>query len=137
MARLKVKIIDIGNIQCREVLVNELISRIGSEDFDFNKISIHIKGKSPSPFIADVGKAIKSLERYYSCNKHLIRTFNSEQIIGRKQLAKMLSISRPTLNKWIVHGFIRPTPLKCMQGETFPVQDVLTQLFLYKKTEKL
>lgn len=136
MARLKVKIIDIDELQCKKALVDELKSQTGFEDFDFNKISIHIKGKSPPPFIVDVDKAIKSLERYSSCNKHLIKTFNSEQIIRRKQLAKMLGISRPTLNKWIAHGFIKPMSLKCMEGETFPVQDVLRQLFSYRKTRK-
>jgi Predicted transcriptional regulator len=135
MARLKVKIISIDELQCKEAIVSGLKSRIDTEDYDLNKISIHIKGKSHPPFIFDVDKAIKSLERYYSCNKHLIETFNSEQIIRRKQLAKMLGISRPTLNKWIAHGFIQPLPLKCMYGDTFPVQDVLKQLFIYRKTK--
>lgn len=81
MARLKVKIIDIHELQCKEVIIDELKSRVGFENFDLNKISIQIKGKSPPPFIADVDKAIKSLERYYSCNKRLIKTFNSEQCI--------------------------------------------------------
>lgn len=136
MARLKVKIIDIHELKCKEAIIDELKSRVGFENFDFNKVSILVKSKSPPPFIADVDKAIKSLERFYSCNRHLIKTFNLEQIIRRKQLAEMLGISRPTLNKWIASGFIKPTPLRCMQGETFPVQDVLRQLFQYKKMKK-
>jgi predicted DNA-binding transcriptional regulator AlpA len=132
MARLKTKIISINGFQCKEAFINELKSQIDSRNYDFNKVFIYIKGKSPPPFIANIDRAIESLERYYICNKHLIQTFNSEQIIRRKQLAKMLGISRPTLNKWIYHGFIQPVPLRCMQGETFPVQDVLKQLIAYK-----
>ncbi len=132
MPRLKTRVISIDDLKCKEVLINELMAEIGAEDYDFNKISVHVKSKGPPPFIANVDKAIKSLERYYLCNKHLIKTFKSEQIIRRKQLAKMLGISRPTLNKWISHGFIQPVSLRCMQGETFPVQDVLKQLISYK-----
>ena len=49
------------------------------------------------------------------------------KIISKKDFAKMMKISRPTLDKWIKDGFIQPEKL-ARTLEVYPVDAVLEQL---------
>jgi predicted site-specific integrase-resolvase len=54
---------------------------------------------------------------------------NGEALVSKKQIAKMLKISRPTLDKWINDGFITPVKSKFLRGTLiFPPDLVLQQL---------
>lgn len=132
MSRRKMKKIELAELKCGSLVMEELESMPELSGFDSGTAILIIKGKSPAPLIRDIGKAIKNLERYEAVNKHLITTYAGQQIIHKKQLARMLGISRPTLDKWIENGFISPVPLKCIHGETFPIREILNQLRLHE-----
>ena len=54
------------------------------------------------------------------------------RMTSKKDLAKMMKISRPTLDKWIRDGFIQPHRL-ARSLEIFPVGAVLEQLEKQRK----
>ena len=78
-----------------------------AEGYDMDSIEITIK-KKHQPYIQNVDRAILNLQRYYAANKQYIETLDGWQIISKKDLAKMMRVSRPTLDKWIENGFITP-----------------------------
>ena len=52
----------------------------------------------------------------------------------KKDIVKMLKISRPTLNKWIKDGFVSSVKSKVMDNtEIFPPDLILAQLQSQKK----
>jgi hypothetical protein len=66
-------------------------------------------------------------------NKEFIQVFNGEAMVSKKDIAKMLKISRPTLNKWIKDGFIAPVKSKVISNlEIFPPCIILEQLLNQK-----
>ncbi|MDR0681934.1 MAG: hypothetical protein LBG15_08840, partial [Dysgonamonadaceae bacterium] len=67
-------------------------------DYDMNTIEISVK-KKIIPHIQDIDKAIDNLKRYMMVNKEFIQVFNAEAMVSKKDIARMLKISRPTLNK--------------------------------------
>ena len=56
-------------------------------------------------------------------NKEFIRMVNGEEIVLKKDIAKMLKVSRPTLDKWIKEGFISSVKSEVMDN-TSAVFDV-------------
>ncbi len=111
-----------------EVIVSELSKNpILAADYDMKSIEIIIKKKAP-PFIKDVDKAIKNLQYYYAANKQFIETFNGKQLIFKMDLAKMMKISRPTLDRWIKNEFIKPSPIPGTPFECFQIDEVIEQL---------
>jgi predicted DNA-binding transcriptional regulator AlpA len=72
--------------------------------------------KKYTPQIRDIDRAINNLTRYLTNNPNSIETVNGESLVSKKQIAKMLKISRPTLDKWIKEGFITPIKSKFLRG---------------------
>ena len=102
-----------------------------AEDYDMDSIEITIK-KKHQPYIQDIDKAILNLQRYYAANKQYIETFNGWQIISKKDLAKMMKVSRPTLDKWIENGFIKPAQIPNAPITSFQIDEVIDQLLKQK-----
>ena len=98
-----------------------------AEDYDMDSIEITIK-KKHQPYIQDVDRAILNLQRYYAANKQHIETFDGWQIISKKDLAKMMKVSRPTLDKWIENGFIKPSQIPNTPIISFQIDEVINQL---------
>ena len=98
-----------------------------AEDYNMESIEITIK-KKHNPYIQDVDKAILNLQYYYAANKQRIETINGWQIISKKYLAKMMKISRPTLDKWIENGFIKPAQIPNTPIISFQIYEVIDQL---------
>jgi len=83
-----------------DVIVAELQKNPELVDYDMGTIEISIK-KKITPRIQDIDSAIANLKRYLAINKEHIQIINGEMIVTKKDMARMLKISRPTLDKWI------------------------------------
>lgn len=136
MGRRKTTTIAIRELKCFPTILKELQTLPGFADYEIKEGIICLKGKKAPAFILDVDKAISNLKRYQLVNQHLIPTLGQHQIIRRVRLAKILGISRPTLNQWIANNFISPLIVPNIPGEIFPLDKVLSQLIFYKKNNK-
>ena len=110
-----------------ETLINELSDNPLFADYDLDTLKLTMLKKKAPPRIKDVDKAIKNLKWHVDSNSSRIETFMGHQIINKKDLAKMMKVSRPTLDKWINDGFIQSVLLGG-KVEIYPVDAVLEQL---------
>lgn len=109
-------------------IVSELQKNPELADYDMETIEISVK-KKITPRIRNIDKAIDNLKRYIAVNKEFIQIVNNEAIVSKKDIAKMLKISRPTLDKWIREGFVSPTKSKVLPNtDIFPPDLILKQL---------
>ena len=128
MPRRKKQIIKAKELRIFQDLVSELSRNPElAEDYDMESIEITIKKKVPR-IIKDVDKAIRNLQHYYAANKQFIETVNGKQIIFKSDLAKMMKVSRPTLDRWIKNEFIKPSPIPGISFESFQIDEVIEQL---------
>ena len=117
------------------VIVAELQQNPELADYDMGTIEISIK-KKITPRIQNIDLAIANLKRYIAINKELIQTVNDEMIVSKKEIARMLKISRPTLDKWIMEEFITPVQSSVLRDTIiFPPDQILKQL-QNKKSKK-
>jgi hypothetical protein len=133
MPRRKLYKISAKDTSIYDVIVSELQKNSElAADYDMNTIEISVK-KKITPHIQDIDKAIDNLTRYMMVNKEFIQVFNGEAMVLKKDIARMLKISRPTLNKWIKDGFITPVKSKTISSlEIFPPDIILEQLLNQK-----
>lgn len=111
-----------------DVIVAELQQNPELADYDMGTIEISIK-KKITPRIQDIDSAIANLKRYLAINRELIQTVNGEMIVTKKDIARMLKISRPTLDKWIREEFITPVQSGVLSDtKIFPPDQILKQL---------
>ena len=111
-----------------DVIVSELQKNPELADYDMETIEISVK-KKITPRIQNVDLAINNLTRYIAVNKEYIQTINGEMLVSKKEIAKMLKISRPTLDKWIKEKFITPLRSEVLpNAEVFPPDLILKQL---------
>lgn len=111
-----------------DVIVSELQKNPELANYDMETIEISVK-KKITPRIRNIDKAINNLTRYIAVNKEYIRIMNGETIVSKKEIVKMLKISRPTLDKWIKEKFITPVKSEVLpNAETFPPDLILKQL---------
>lgn len=116
-----------------EAIVAELQRNPELADYDMETIEISVK-KKITPRILNVDRAIDNLKRYIVVNKEFIQIVNGEAIVSKKDIARMLNISRPTLDKWIRDGFIIPVQSNVLPNtEVFPPDQILEQLQNQKK----
>jgi len=128
MSRRKKITIQAKDTSIHDLIVSELSKNTElAEDYDMDSIEITIK-KRYDPHIQDVDKAIRNLEYYYAANKQYIEAINEKQLIFKKDIAKMMKISRPTLTKWLKDGFIQPSRIPNTPFECFQVEEVIEQL---------
>lgn len=111
-----------------DVIVAELQQNPELADYDMETIEISIKKKF-TPRIQDIDLAISNLKRYIAINKEHIQIINGEMIVAKKDMARMLKISRPTLDKWIRDEFITPVQSSVLPDiKIFPPDQILEQL---------
>jgi hypothetical protein len=127
MPRRKQITVPIKNLSVYESLIKELSENPLLEDYDIDTVQLTILKKKAPPRIKDVDKAIESLRWYAASNSDRIEVVMEHQIINKKELARMMKISRPTLDKWIRDGLIQPKKL-ARTLEIYPVDTVLEQL---------
>lgn len=118
-----------------DVIVAELQQNPELADYDMGTIEISIK-KKITPRIQNIDLAIANLIRYIAINREHIQTINGEMIVSKKEIARMLKISRPTLDKWIREEFVTPVRSSVLKDTIiFPPDQILTQL-QNKKSKK-
>ena len=111
-----------------DVVVAELQQNPELADYDMETIEISLKKKF-TPRIQNIDLAIDNLKRYLAINKEQIQTINGEMIVAKKDIARMLKITRPTLDKWIRDGFITPVQSIVLPDiKIFPPNQILEQL---------
>ena len=111
-----------------DIIVAELQQNPELADYDMGTIEISIK-KKITPRIQNIDLAIANLERYISINRDHIQTINGEMIVTKKEIARMLKISRPTLDKWIREEFITAVQSSVLKDtKIFPPDQILKQL---------
>jgi len=111
-----------------DVIVAELQQNPELAHYDMGTIEISIK-KKITPRIQDIDSAIANLKRYLAINREHIQTINGEMIVTKKDIARMLKISRPTLDKWIREEFITPIQSSVLSDtKIFPPDQILKQL---------
>ena len=111
-----------------DVIVAELKKNPKLAEYDMETIEISIKQKI-TPRIQNVDLAIANLKRYIAVNKEHIQTINGEMIVSKKEITRMLKISRPTLDKWIREKFIIPVQSSVLLDTIiFPPDQILKQL---------
>ncbi|WP_167616045.1 hypothetical protein [Maribellus sediminis] len=133
MPRRKQYKIPAREMEVYDAIVAELQQKPELADYDMNTLEISVK-KKINPRIQNIDKAIENLERYMVVNKEFIRIVNGEAIVLKKDISKMLKVSRPTLDKWIKDGFISSVKSEVMDNtEIFPPDLILEQLQNQKK----
>ena len=115
-----------------DILLEELSENPLWDDYDLNTVKLTILKNTPPPRIKDVDKAIENLKWYSVVYSNCIEIYDGQQIVIKKDLARILKVSRPTLDKWIKDGFIRPLKIDSTL-EVFPLDAVLEQLEKQRK----
>lgn len=96
-------------------------------DYDMDSIEITIT-KKHQPYIQDVDKAISNLQHYYAANQKFIEHFNGKPIISKYLLAKMMKVSRPTVDQWLEKGFISQYVMTGINISSFDIDEGIEQL---------
>lgn len=125
--RKEIKIPALG-LKCFDAIQSELSGHAELADYDFSTLTLTVKKKKNPPYIRDIDTPIANLERYARNNAHLIEYYEDEQLILKKDLARMMKISRPTLDKWIEAGFIKRGSSKYLNMELYQIDSVIQQL---------
>lgn len=129
MPRRKELKISVSELHCHNLLIAELKRNPLLADFDLSSIELNIKHNKPKPVLKkETNELVNNLLRYQSANKERIPTVDGMQIINKKLLARMLKVTRSTVDSWIKKGFIRPTPIADIEGVFFQVNELIGQL---------
>lgn len=129
MPRTKELKIKVSELDCYSQLVAELNKNPLLTDYDLSTIELKVKHRKPKPILKkDVGELINNLLRYQSANRERIPTLDGVQLINKQLLARMLKITRATLDSWIQKGFIQPSRIVDIEGDFFQVDKVIGQL---------
>lgn len=137
MARRKVHKIPAKEISICKEIIDELRKRSDFAEYDLSTIEISAK-KKVVPRIRNIDRAIDNLKRYIAINHDFIKTIHGVPVTSKKEIVKMLRVSRPTLDKWISDGFI--TPIRsgvCSSKEFFPPEQILKQLQNQKENQTM
>jgi len=113
-------------------LIEELSANPLLENYDLSSLKLTILKNKPPPRIKDVEKAIENLKWYSVVYSSCVEIFDGQQVVIKKDLARMMKVSRPTLDKWIKDGFIRPLKIDSTL-EVFSLDAVLEQLEKQRK----
>lgn len=129
MPRTKKLKINVSELGCYSQLVAELNKNPLLADYDLSTIELKVKHNKPQPILKkDVSELINNLLRYQSANCERIPTLDGVQLINKKLLARMLRVTRVTLDSWIKKGFIQPSRIADIEGDFFQVDKTIEQL---------
>lgn len=107
MPRRKVLTIDVSQLKrCTDVylaLKNDPIF----EEYDLSTLTISVKAKI-TPVIKNAERAASNLENFLVANPACYEEFNDVKYVTKQKLAKMMRVSRTTLDKWFNDGLIIP-----------------------------
>jgi len=132
MPRRKQTTIPVEKLSVYDTLIEELSKNPLWDDYDLSTVKLTILKNKPPPHIKDVDKAIENLKWYAVVYSSCIEIFDEQKVVIKKDLARMMKVSRPTLDKWIKDGFIRPQKIDSTL-EVFSLDAVLEQLEKQRK----
>lgn len=135
MPRRKKQIIPVKDLAISSKIVKELEQRPELADYDMDTLQITIL-KKHKPKIQNLDKAISNLKRYWAINEKHITVRNREVDVFKTDIIKMMKISRPTLDKWVNDGNIKPQYSSFFKQYIFPPKLILEQLERYKEENK-
>ncbi|MFR9548242.1 MAG: hypothetical protein SNG27_09235 [Rikenellaceae bacterium] len=139
MPRRKTLTLDLDALECGDKIYQLLYDCDELIDYDLSTLKITVQEEIENK-IKDIDKVIRNLERYMAINPNYSDVENGNNLVKKQTLAKMLGVSRVTLNKWFRDGLLyresyhTPGTLKAVD----PI-DILEQLKKYNsftKTEK-
>lgn len=98
------------------------------EGYDLSTLTISVKAKI-TPAIKNAERAAMFLESYLAANPDCYEVFQDVRYVTKQKLAKMMRVSRSTLDKWLDDELIVPI---CVGGgvpiEVFDPYEILAQL---------
>lgn len=129
MPRRKELTVEVKNLDNSDKIVSLMKSDPMFEGYDFSTLTLKIKAEI-NPVIKDAKRAAMFLQHYLAANPGCIEYFeNDEPTTGKKQLARMMRISRTTLDKWIKDGLIPVRKSKYIKSmEIYDVNDIMEHL---------
>lgn len=130
MPRRKQTTLKIQDIKLSEEIINLLKQEPQFEGCDFTTVKVSAL-ETIEPKIKDIDRAIDNLERYLYINKNCCETFDDLRYVEKQKLAKMLKVSRSTLDRWVENGFVKPHTLEGI-GDIYDPFQILDQLKSYK-----
>ena len=132
MPRRKQITIQVEKLTVYDNLIEELSENPLLNDYDLSTVKLTVLKKKAPPRIKDVDNAIENLKWHVAAKSSRIEMFEGYKIVNKKDLAKMMRISRPTLDKWINDGSIQTVRLS-RTLEIFSIDAVLEQLEKQRK----
>lgn len=128
MPRRKELTVEVKKLDYAESIIELLRRDPMFEGYDFGTLTLKIKAEI-NPVIKDSQRALKFLQHYLAANPNSIPFFKDEPAVGKKQLAKMMRISRTTLDKWIKDGLIPVRKSKYIKSiEVYDVDEIMKHL---------
>ncbi len=91
-----------SELECFDILVGELRTR--KEFANFDPQSIHVwTYESYEQELKNVDKALYNLDRWLAVhhNETFLTSIKGDRLLNKKELAKALGITRPTLDQWL------------------------------------
>jgi DNA-directed RNA polymerase specialized sigma24 family protein len=107
MPRRKQKTIKLADLQCRDALIEELRKNPLLADYDMDTVEIIIKENYHPHINKDIDELIDTLQRQYAANRHSLEAYEGTEIITNTELAKLMKVSRSTVNRRIKDGLIK------------------------------
>lgn len=128
MPRRKVLTIYVSQLErCAEVFI-ALKDDPVFEGYDLSTLTISVKAKI-TPVIKNAERAASNLEHYLAANPNCCEVFGDIRYVSKQKLAKMMRVSRSTLDKWLDDGLIIPIYVGgSTRVEVFDPYKILAQL---------
>ncbi len=105
MPRRKTLTLNLHALECGEQIYQLLFDCEQLFDYDLSTLKITIQ-EDIEVKIKNIDKVIYNLERYMAHYPNYSDVEGGENLVKKKTMAKMLGVSRVTLDKWIRDGLI-------------------------------
>ncbi|MFI3320117.1 MAG: hypothetical protein SNH01_04685 [Rikenellaceae bacterium] len=136
MPRRKTLTLDLHTLECGEQIYQLLFDCEQLLDYDLSTLKITIQ-EFIDVKIRNIDKVIKNLERYMKINPNYSDVESSHKLVKKQTLAKMLGVSRVTLDKWLRDGLIFQERYDTAGSlKAFDPIDILNQLKNYNSFTK-
>ena len=132
MARRRKIEIKATELACYKTLAEELRHNPQFEGFDPTSIRVWAY-EDYVPVLQNVGDAIYNLDRYLSIHKDKTYLTNrlGHRLCCKKELAKALGISRPTLDRWLSTKWFADCEIRLFADDTYysypEIREILTE----------
>ena len=97
-----------SELECYETLVAELSRRVEFVDFDMASLRVWAY-ESYEQELKGVEKSLRRLDHWLAAHRNelFITNMQGERLLCKQDLAKALSITRPTLDRWLKSKWLK------------------------------